>query len=68
MDRKILINVSLPGWVKWRAQDADGMWYGYDYPPAIYEDTMVWDKLDSEEVFLCKGVPTKNWRKTLKRV
>ena len=27
------INPELPHWVKWKAQDADGAWWGYSVEP-----------------------------------
>ena len=28
----------LPAWVKWKAQDADGAWWGYSVEPLEYSD------------------------------
>ena len=31
-------NNQLPGWVRWKAQDADGAWWGYSVEPLEFSD------------------------------
>ena len=31
-------STKLPNWVKWKAQDADGAWWGYSVEPLEFSD------------------------------
>ena len=31
-------SINLPNWVKWKAQDADGAWWGYSVEPLEFSD------------------------------
>ncbi|MBE9559460.1 MAG: hypothetical protein IMF15_01660 [Proteobacteria bacterium] len=57
----------IPEWVCWVAQDADGVWWGYQVEPnqshsGWYENEV------GDSVYLGLGQVTDEWLSTLKRV
>lgn len=32
------MDIEIPGWVQWLAQDADGQWWGYETEPNMKHD------------------------------
>ncbi|HHO68328.1 MAG TPA: hypothetical protein ENK12_04775 [Gammaproteobacteria bacterium] len=57
----------LPGWVAWVAQDADGVWWGYEAEP--HQHARGWYE---NEVGRClrlgAGPPAPDWRDSLEAV
>ncbi|MFO8024544.1 hypothetical protein [Thiohalophilus sp.] len=58
---------SIPAWVNWIAQDANGNWWGYSAEPHQHE----WGWYENE-VGDCQLLATdqanSNWRETLQRI
>ena len=57
----------IPDWVCWIAQDADGVWWGYQVEPNLshrgwYENEV------GNNVRLANGKPNADWGSTLKYV
>ena len=38
----LTINVPIPDWAEWLAQDGDGTWWVYDVRPVIKNNNPVW--------------------------
>jgi hypothetical protein len=57
----------LPGWVNWLAQDADGVWWGYQAEPLQYHRGWY-----ENEVGRCievgRDAPNARWADTLRKV
>lgn len=64
---KVPGTVDLPGWVNWLAQDADGVWWGYQVEPLQYH--CGWYE---NEVGRCieagRDAPNAQWADTLRKV
>lgn len=56
----------LPDWVSWVAQDADGVWWGYQVEPN-QAHTGWYENEVGEVVRLYAELPNKNWRFTLRQ-
>jgi len=58
---------SLPDWVSWVAQDADGTWWGFEIEPLQSHNSWY-----ENEVGRCMKItlqpPNPNWSKTLRKV
>ncbi len=58
---------TLPDWVHWLAQDADGQWWGYEVEPLQYHAGWYENEL-GKHIALHKGPPNPDWMKQLIRV
>ncbi len=57
----------IPTWVCWIAQDADGVWWGYQVEPNLSH--LSWyENEGGDSVRLGKGAPGLDWKSTLKRL
>ena len=58
---------TLPGWVQWIAQDANGQWWGYEVEPHKYHagwyENEVGDRLQLEP-----APPNPDWRQSLYQI
>ena len=57
----------LPDWVKWRAQDADGTWWGYEVEP-LQHDSGWYENEVGRYIRLSKTTANPHWRMTCERV
>jgi poly(3-hydroxyalkanoate) synthetase len=58
---------SLPDWVHWVAQDADGSWWAYEVEPLQYHAGWYENEL-GERLLLRKDVANKDWQRSLIRM
>jgi hypothetical protein len=58
---------SLPEWVRWLAQDADGAWWGYEVEPLCYHRGWYENEL-GRRVRVADGEPNVCWETTLRRI
>ena len=54
----------LPEWVVWLAQDADGVWWGYEVEPLQYHQGWYENEL-GRRVRVRRDAPNTNWADTL---
>ncbi len=57
----------IPTWVCWIAQDADGVWWGYQVEPNLSHLSWYENEV-GDSVCLGKGAPGLDWKSTLKRL
>jgi hypothetical protein len=58
--------VSLPDWVQWLAQDADGVWWGYEAEPLQFDRGWYENEL-GRRIRILAGKPDTDWRQTLRK-
>lgn len=56
----------LPDWVHWLAQDADGVWWGYEVEP-LQRDHGWYENELGRYVRVCQTSPNPDWSDTLTR-
>jgi hypothetical protein len=56
-----------PAWVAWVAQDADGVWWGFEVEP-LQCDTGWYENEVGRYVRIRAGEPNPAWRSTLERL
>lgn len=61
------VEVYIPPWAKFIAQNILGHWYCFEYAPVI-DDVGGWDCLDGGSELLYVGVRNTDWEKSLRRV
>jgi poly(3-hydroxyalkanoate) synthetase len=59
--------ISLPDWVRWVAQDADGSWWAYEVEPLQYHAGWYENEL-GRRLALRKDQPMPGWEKRLFRM
>ncbi|HHJ36489.1 MAG TPA: hypothetical protein ENJ87_12055 [Gammaproteobacteria bacterium] len=57
----------IPDWVCWIAQDANGIWWGYQVEPNLSHLSWYENEVGRSTRLGC-GVPNPDWVSTLKRV
>jgi hypothetical protein len=57
----------LPTWVSWLAQDADGVWWGYEFEPQQH-DSGWYENEVGRCLRVAEGEVDGNWRQRLKRL
>ena len=57
-------NVTIPAWVQWLAQDADGAWWGYEQEPLLH-DIGWYENEIGRRVKLDHGPANPHWQETL---
>lgn len=58
---------TIPSWVKWMAQDADGAWWGYSVEPLEFSQGWYENEVGQRiKLFQAKANP--DWQKTLTKV
>lgn len=60
------MNFSIPDWVNWLAQDADGAWWGYSVEPLQHHKGWYENEV-GDHTLLAKGPANNNWRSTLRQ-
>ncbi len=58
---------TLPPWVRWIAQDADGAWWGYSVEPLAAHDHWYENEV-GRYIALGRGTPNPEWESTLRQV
>lgn len=58
---------SLPAWVRWLAQDADGSWWGYEVEP-LQRDHGWYENELGRYVRLHREAANPRWEQTLRRL
>jgi hypothetical protein len=62
-----LDNVTLPDWVHWLAQDADGQWWGYEVEPQQYHAGWYENEI-GRNIALEKEQPNTGWSLQVLRI
>ena len=64
---KLKVEIGVPDWVRWIAQDADGKWHGYNIEPKNTECGDEWTNYTEKcrWKFLYASMKTKNWKQEL---
>ncbi len=58
--------MTIPGWVNWLAQDADGAWWGFEQEP-LQHDTGWYENEIGRYIKLEAGKSNPEWRETLRK-
>lgn len=58
---------TLPGWVAWLAQDADGVWWGYEVEPLQYHRGWYENEL-GRRLKVHHDSPNSGWVDTLRKI
>lgn len=58
---------NLPGWVKWKAQDADGAWWGYSVEPLEFSDGWYENEV-GQRIKIEQSQPNPNWKNSLTKI
>lgn len=61
------MDITIPDWVCWIAQDADGVWWGYQVEPN-QSDSSWYENEVGKIVRLDSAAPNRDWLQTLKQV
>jgi hypothetical protein len=57
----------LPDWVAWLAQDADGVWWGYEVEPLQYHRGWYENEI-GRRVEIQRDAPNSRWAETLRQL
>lgn len=60
-------NLHLPKWVKWKAQDADGAWWGYSVEPLEFSDGWYENEI-GQRMKIKQSNTNPNWKTSLTRI
>ena len=60
-------NRNLPNWVKWKAQDADGAWWGYSVEPLEFSDGWYENEV-GQRIKLGQSQANPNWKNSLTKI
>ena len=60
-------NTSIPDWVKWKAQDADGAWWGYSVEPLEYSNGWYENEVGSR-IKLGTSSANPDWKNSLVKI
>ena len=60
-------NPSLPAWVKWKAQDADGAWWGYSVEPLEFSNGWYENEV-GQRIKIAQDKSNSNWKNTLTKI
>lgn len=58
---------NLPAWVAWRAQDADGVWWGFEAEPHQHHRGWYENEV-GQYIRICSDAPNPDWQTTLEAV
>lgn len=58
---------SLPKWIRWIAQDANGQWWGYSVEPLQYHAGW-YENEAGQYIALGRDEPNPQWKRTLRRI
>ena len=60
-------NSKLPSWVKWKAQDADGAWWGYSVEP-LENDHGWYENEVGRRIKIKDSAANNNWKNSLTKI
>jgi len=61
------VDMKIPEWATFIAQDADGQWWAYEAEPNLSH--ISWYENEVGQVFkLAKSAANKNWKESLKKI
>jgi len=60
-------NSELPHWVKWKAQDADGAWWGYSVEPLEYSEGWYENEI-GQRIKVEQSQANPDWKNSLTKV
>lgn len=60
-------NNELPSWVEWKAQDADGAWWGYSVEPLEFSNGWYENEV-GQHIKISQGLENPNWKSSLTKV
>ena len=60
------INIPIPDWAEWMAQDIDGSWFVYRMKPRIKDNSGVW--IGHPAKFIAVDEPNPNWQDALYKI
>lgn len=60
-------NENLPQWVKWKAQDEDGAWWGYSVEPLEFSKGWYENEI-GQRIKIKQSKSNPNWKNTLTRI
>jgi len=61
------INCELPHWVKWKAQDADGAWWGYSVEPLEFSEGWYENEV-GQRIKIEQSQASSNWKNSLTKI
>jgi len=60
-------NNKLPLWVRWKAQDADGAWWGYSVEPLEFSEGWYENEV-GQRIKIEQSQANSNWKNSLTKV
>lgn len=60
-------NKELPSWVKWKAQDADGAWWGYSVEPLEFSNGWYENEV-GQRIKIEQTQANSNWKNSLIKI
>ena len=60
-------NNDLPSWVEWKAQDADGAWWGYSAEPLEFSKGWYENEV-GQRIKIAQALANPNWKTSLIKV
>ena len=66
VEKILLQNMTLPGWVNWLAQDADGTWWAFEIEPLMHDQGWYENEI-GRCVRLVQEQANRDWELTLMR-
>jgi len=60
-------NGELPHWVKWKAQDANGAWWGYSVEPLEFSEGWYENEV-GQRIKIEQSQANSNWKNSLTKV
>lgn len=69
--KTINLEIQVPDWVEWIAQDKDGTWFGYEVEPKTGKDIVPgeWIARNHNHIELADSAETSpNWQQSLRKV
>lgn len=60
-------NKELPSWVKWKAQDADGAWWGYSVEPLEFSKGWYENEV-GQRIKIEQTQANSNWKNSLIKI
>ncbi len=66
-NKKTQTEQSLPDWVKWKAQDADGAWWGYSVEPLEFSNGWYENEV-GQRIKLAQSNKNPDWKNSLVKI
>jgi len=60
-------NSELPNWVKWKAQDKDGAWWGYSVEPLEFSEGWYENEI-GQRIKIEQTLPNLDWKNSLTKI